>query len=340
MWPPLHGVLAAAVLLAAGPDYRWAVLPSLAGWAAAVFFACLSARRAVRRGRDLAGLVAALFVLVSPAYRAYATDVMLESLGAGLSMAALYCYLTTVQGRGASPWPARCLGLVLTLLFLHKYNYWTLVVVALTGADPGRPSARLVGGRLGRRPPFSLALRRPRRTAATAERPLGRAPGADGRGPAWRSPDVCRRLMVGVALSSLHHSQHRLCSLFPARAALVAPRRPGMGRPPGRPGSAAAALAPAAGRRLVPAAQTARLLSAVHQPRQRRGVAEIRPRGRRRPLPALDPDGVSHRPAEPDRGLRPAGRRRADLSAAASGGAGRPLADPAVVRADRAAPQP
>lgn len=134
MWPPLHGVLAAGVLLAAGPDYRWAVLPSLAGWVAAVFFACLSARRAVRRGRDLAGLVAALFVLVSPAYRAYATDVMLESLGAGLSMAALYCYLATVQGRGAAPWPARCLGLVLTLLFLHKYNYWTLVVVALTGA--------------------------------------------------------------------------------------------------------------------------------------------------------------------------------------------------------------
>ncbi len=134
MWPPLHGVLAAGVLLAAGPDYRWAVLPSLAGWVAAVFFACLSARRAVRRGRDLAGLVAALFVLASPAHRAYATDVMLESLGAGLSMAALYCYLTTVQGRGASPWPARWLGLVLTLLFLHKYNYWTLVAAALTGA--------------------------------------------------------------------------------------------------------------------------------------------------------------------------------------------------------------
>ena len=161
MWPPLHGILAATVLLAAGPDYRWAVLPSLAGWAAAVFFACLSARRAVRRGRDLAGLVAALFVLVSPAYRAYATDVMLESLGAGLSMAALYCYLTTVQGRGASPWPARCLGLVLTLLFLHKYNYWTLVVAALTGATlAALPRAR-VDGRLERRPPLSLASLRP-----------------------------------------------------------------------------------------------------------------------------------------------------------------------------------
>ena len=71
----------------------------------------MGGRRVLRRpqrppggsaGRDLAGLVAALFVLVSPAYRAYATDVMLESLAAGLSMAALYGYLTTVQGRGAS----------------------------------------------------------------------------------------------------------------------------------------------------------------------------------------------------------------------------------------------
>jgi hypothetical protein len=133
-WPPLQGVLAAGCLRVAGEDYRWAVLPSLAGWVAAVWFACLSARRAVRHGRDLAGLAAAVFVLASPAHRAYATDVMLESLGAGLSMAALYFYLVTVQARGASLWPGRCLGLVLTLLFLHKYNYWTLVVAALAGA--------------------------------------------------------------------------------------------------------------------------------------------------------------------------------------------------------------
>ena len=221
MWPPLHGVLAAAVLLAAGPDYRWAVLPSVVGWVAAVFFACLSARRAVRRGRDLAGLVAALFVLVSPAYRAYATDVMLESLGTGLSMAALYCYLTTVQGRGASPWPARWLGLVLTLLFLHKYNYWTLVVAALTGATLAALPRRLVGRRLDCRLPLSVAFRRAPRVAATAELPLGRAPVADGRGPAPRPTDLRRRRLVGLALSSLHHSEHRLCTLFPARAVLV-----------------------------------------------------------------------------------------------------------------------
>ena len=146
MWPPLHGVLAGSLLLAAGPDYRWAVLPSLAGWAAAVVFACLSARRAVRRGRDLAGLAAAAFVLASPAHRAYATDVMLESLGAGLSMAALYFYIATVQGRVASPWPGRLLGLALTLLFLHKYNYWMLVAAALAGATlAGLPRAWWAG---------------------------------------------------------------------------------------------------------------------------------------------------------------------------------------------------
>jgi hypothetical protein len=134
IWPPLHGVLAGAVLLVGGLDYRLAVLPSLAGWVGAALFAFLLARRAVRRGGNLAGLAAAVFVLASPSHHAYATDVMLESLGACLSLSALYFYLATVQSGGGSKWPGRLLGLSLTALFLHKYNYWLLVVLALVAA--------------------------------------------------------------------------------------------------------------------------------------------------------------------------------------------------------------
>jgi hypothetical protein len=135
VWPPLHGVLAAGVLLVGGLDYRLAVLPSLAGWAAAVLLAFLVARRAAARGGTVAGLVAALFLLSSPSHRAYATDIMLESLGACLSLLAVYCYLVTVQAPATARWPGRCLGLALTALFLHKYNYWLLVLLALLAAE-------------------------------------------------------------------------------------------------------------------------------------------------------------------------------------------------------------
>ncbi len=131
VWPPLHGILAGTVLLLGGLDYRLVVLPSLAGWMGTAIFSFLLARRAVSRGGNLAGCTAAVFLLASPAYRAYATDVMLESLGACLSLAALYFYLVTVQSRGASPWPGRLLGLSLMLLFVHKYNYWLLIVLGL-----------------------------------------------------------------------------------------------------------------------------------------------------------------------------------------------------------------
>src|SRR5262249_40396445 len=90
VWPPLQGVVGAAVLLVGGLDYRLAVLPSLAGWVATVVFGFLCARRAVRHGGNLAGFVAAVFILASPGHRAFATDVMLESLGAGLTLAVLY----------------------------------------------------------------------------------------------------------------------------------------------------------------------------------------------------------------------------------------------------------
>lgn len=135
VWPPLHGALVASVLLSGGRDYRLAVLPSLAGWIASLLLVFLTARRAAPRGGNLAGLIAALFFAASPAHRAYATDIMLESLGAALSLLCLYCYLLTVQGRADESWKGRCLGISLLALFLEKYNYWLLVVLALFVAE-------------------------------------------------------------------------------------------------------------------------------------------------------------------------------------------------------------
>jgi hypothetical protein len=134
VWGPLHPALTAGVLLVGGFDHRLAVLPSLAGWVLAILFGFLSARRAAPRGGNLAGLTAALFIAASPAFRAYAVDVMLESLGAGLTLAALYFYLRAVQTRPDAVWPGRLLGLALTALFFYKYNYWMLTALALAGA--------------------------------------------------------------------------------------------------------------------------------------------------------------------------------------------------------------
>ena len=135
IWPPLHGLAAATTLMVGGREYRLAVLPSLGAWVATVLLGFLVARRAAPRGGTPAGLIAALFVAASPAHRAYAADIMLESLGAALSLLSLYCYLLTVQGRADECGKARCLALSLLLLFLEKYNYWLLVVLALLAAE-------------------------------------------------------------------------------------------------------------------------------------------------------------------------------------------------------------
>jgi hypothetical protein len=135
IWPPLHGMAAATALLIGGRDYRLAVLPSLLGWVAMVLLGFLVARRATARGGSLAGAIAAVFLAASPAHRAFATDIMLESLGAALSLLVLYCYLLTVQGSAFEIAKARCLAVALLLLFLEKYNYWLLVILALLAAE-------------------------------------------------------------------------------------------------------------------------------------------------------------------------------------------------------------
>jgi hypothetical protein len=147
VWGPLHPLLVGAVLAIGGVDYRLAVLPSLAAWVGTAVFAFLAARRAVARGGNLAGLTAAVFVLASPAHQAFATDIMLESLGACLTLAALYFALVAVQER--SPRAGRLLGLALTALFFHKYNYWLVVALPLAAvalASQQRSSLRQAAG--------------------------------------------------------------------------------------------------------------------------------------------------------------------------------------------------
>ncbi len=134
VWPPVHGLLVAAVEAAAGPDYRLAVLPSLVGWIMTVVFGCLTARRLLPNpgGGILAMALTATFIAASPAHRIYATEVMLESLGAGLTMLTLYLYLRTIQTPGV-PWQYTALAVTMTVLFFEKYNYGALVVLALLG---------------------------------------------------------------------------------------------------------------------------------------------------------------------------------------------------------------
>jgi hypothetical protein len=135
VWPPFQDLVAAGVMLIGSADDRLAVLPSLAGWVLALVFTFLVARRIVPRGGTLAGLVAVLFLAASPAHRAFSVDVMLESLGAGLTLIALFAYLGAVQDPANSGRAGRRLAVVLTILFVHKYNYWLLVALALTATE-------------------------------------------------------------------------------------------------------------------------------------------------------------------------------------------------------------
>src|SRR5262245_57442619 len=125
VWPPVHGLMLALVLLVGGFDERLGVLPSLAGWVITIVAGALAARRLMPRAADgaVAAAVSAMFIVASPALREYALDVMLESLGAALTVLALYVYLRAKSAAAPDAW-WRGFALVLTLLFLEKANYW------------------------------------------------------------------------------------------------------------------------------------------------------------------------------------------------------------------------
>jgi hypothetical protein len=136
LYPPLQAWLGAIAALVAGPHYRVVLVPSLVGWMGMLLVGTGLAHRLAGRWGKLAavagGAATLLLMLASPADRFYATDTMLESLGAGLTVAVLYAYARVRETWAQEPakW-VRWLGLALTLLFFEKYNYWLLVMIGL-----------------------------------------------------------------------------------------------------------------------------------------------------------------------------------------------------------------
>lgn len=132
VWPPLHGLLAGITLAIGGIDYRLAVLPSLAAWTASVVLAALLAMRLAPSARPLAGAAAAMFMLFSPAHRVFAADIMLESLGAAMTLAALCSFVRFRQEETIASF--RLLAVSLSLLFFTKSNYYVLIAASLVAA--------------------------------------------------------------------------------------------------------------------------------------------------------------------------------------------------------------
>ncbi|MFL9827412.1 hypothetical protein ABTU92_21360, partial [Rhodoplanes sp. SY1] len=100
----------------------------------------------------VAAAVAGALALSSPAFALLGSDVLLEGPGAALSALALLCFVRAAEmpsglDRREAVRRWRMLGLVLTVLFFTKGNYWGLVVAALavTAAIEHRAAlARLV----------------------------------------------------------------------------------------------------------------------------------------------------------------------------------------------------
>lgn len=142
VWPPLHGLLVAVTQVMSGNDWRFAVLPSLLGWllmVSVVYFTAekIAAPTGVGWG---AGLAALIFAVLSPCHRVFAVDIMLESLGSGLMLLVIACYVQAAERRDAVRW-WRAVAILLTLLFFEKYNYWMIVVLSLVLAESGNLGA-------------------------------------------------------------------------------------------------------------------------------------------------------------------------------------------------------
>lgn len=132
VWPPIHGLVLALVMVVFGPDPRLGIVPSLFGWSATIVVVWLTVDRLFnsRPAGIFAGGLAVIFALASPSFRLLGSDVMFEALGSALSALSLYLYLAAQSSPGdIKRW--RTLAIVLTILFFEKYNYWGLVVVAL-----------------------------------------------------------------------------------------------------------------------------------------------------------------------------------------------------------------
>ena len=132
VWPQLHGLVLAAVLLVGGIDHRLGIVPSLIGWVMTVWFCWKIAVRSFddRSLGIIAGIAAVALVATSPAFALISTDVMLEGLGSGLSALCLWAFMAA-HAEPDKAWRWRLLAVALTLLFFEKYNYWAFVVTSI-----------------------------------------------------------------------------------------------------------------------------------------------------------------------------------------------------------------
>lgn len=137
-WPPFFHLCVAAAVAVAGPRYEAAVLVSLLAWLGTALVAFQLARRLAPSGKNAAGLIALIFVLASPTHRVFATDLLLESLGAFLTLLAMERYIARRQSAPGELGMSRSLAVVLTLLFFEKYNYWLLAVLAIGSCEAWR----------------------------------------------------------------------------------------------------------------------------------------------------------------------------------------------------------
>lgn len=148
VWPPLHGLVLAATMLAGGIDMKLAIVPSLAGWVATIVLVWLIGLRLFSDTAQgaLAGALGVAFAIVSPGFRLITADVMLEGLGAGLSCFCIYSYLRAREAPAQRRW-WRILAIALTTLYFEKYNYWLLTAAPLAMAllldEPARARAIL-----------------------------------------------------------------------------------------------------------------------------------------------------------------------------------------------------
>ena len=132
VWPQLHGLVLAAVLLIGGIDHRLGIVPSLIGWVMTVWFCWRIAIRSFdhRSLGIIAGIAAVALVATSPAFALMSTDVMLEGLGSGLSALCLWAFMAA-YAEPDKAWRWRLLAVALTLLFFEKYNYWAFAVTSI-----------------------------------------------------------------------------------------------------------------------------------------------------------------------------------------------------------------
>jgi hypothetical protein len=200
VWPPVHGLVLAAVLLVGGIDLRFAIVPSLIGWTATVVLVWLIATRlfADLRTSLSAGAIAVSFAAMSPAFRLVTADVMLEGLGAALCCLCVYLYLRArAEPDRRLNW--RLLALALTALFFEKYNYWLLTAVPLA---------------------LAFALEEPQRLRTIRSRIRASAPALLDE---WRNPIVLAFVAVAMAVTAIRLHGPLVVSLFGEPVSLYPP---------------------------------------------------------------------------------------------------------------------